>query len=243
MANGRETRESLVNEAEQVMIYLTRTIFVVICLTVLSTAPFVAAQTKSKGSTPINAQPLKNLEGKRSERFPNELPNYRFYETAKWRPLEPLVSTMADVRRILGEPTEANDVTQYTKPYPGDDKAKQPVFTYNLNSDWQLLVYFVKYCFQGYVPLPSSLDNRLCSINLIPRKPLPFNNVVYPSVFTKKDVRAIHGAWTEYSDETGLFYEVYTSPGPYGDERPGDLNRIIYTASEAGFKKHSTASK
>jgi hypothetical protein len=226
------------------MRYIQRSILLLICLTVLS-ASFVGAQSKSKSKKTSNTKlQVNKVIGIKSEKYPNELSDFRFYETAKWKSLEPLVSTMADVRKVLGEPSEANDVSQYTKPYPGDDKAKQPVFTYELNSDWQVLIYFVKYCFQGYVPLPDEFDNKLCSIDLIPKKRVPFKEIVFPDVFNKKDVSAIHGAWTEYSDGTGLFYEIYTKPGPYDKEsKPDDLNRIVYTASDETFKKYSTNKK
>ncbi|HEY0429555.1 MAG TPA: hypothetical protein VGC76_17375 [Pyrinomonadaceae bacterium] len=222
---------------------LSSSILLLICLTILSAA-FIGAQTKSKGKKTSNAKSqIKKAEGKRSEKYPNELPDFRFYETSKWKTLEPLISTMADVRKILGKPSEANDVSQFTKPYPGDDKAKQPVFTYNLSSEWQVLIYFVKYCFQGYVPLPDSLDNKLCSIDLIPRKRLSFKDVIFPSVFKNKEESGADAAWIEYSDGTGLFYDVYTTRTAYGDEIPGDLNRIVYTASDETFKKYSTSNK
>jgi hypothetical protein len=172
--------------------------------------------------------------------YPNELTGYRFYSTAKWNVIKPLVSTMGDVRRILGEPTEAHDVAAFTKPYPGDSVAKQPVFSYYLNSDWQLLVYFVKYCFQGYVPLPASLDDKVCSIDLLPRKPRHFQQIKFPSVFISKPVKAYHGAWIEYSDRKGLVYNITTQPGSYDKEsKLGDLDRIVYTASDALFKEYS----
>ena len=223
------------------MQHIQHSILLLICLTVLFTS-FVGAQSKLKVNKPKSKLQIK-VAGKKSEKYPNELPDFRFYEAAKWKTLEPLISTMADVRKVLGEPSEANDTSQFTKPYPGDDKAKQPVFTYKLNSDWEVLVYFVKYCFHGYFPLPDELDNKLCSIDLVPRKRTPFKSVVFPQVFKEKDVGAVDGAWTEYSDKTGLFYEVYTNPGPYGDEKPGDLNRIVYTASDETFKNHSENKK
>ncbi len=163
-----------------------------------------------------------------SGRYPNELPGFRFYQGSKWKALQPLTSTMQDVRKVMGEPSEANDVAAFTKPYPGDLKAKKPVFTYQLNSDWELLVYFVKYCFQGYVPLPADLDDRVCSLDLIPKTPVHFQQVTFPSIFKSKHEVAVDGAWTEYDDGLGLFYEVYTNPGPYDKKtKPGDLSRIV----------------
>src|SRR5271157_3714124 len=71
--------------------------------------------------------------------YPNELPGFRFFKQAKWNSLRPLISTMADVRRVLGKPDEAVDITQYTQPYPGDDTAKEPVWTYHVNQSWDRL--------------------------------------------------------------------------------------------------------
>jgi len=53
-----------------------------------------------------------------NDRYPNELPGYRFYATASWKSLEPLISTAADVRRVLGKPTNEVDLSQYFAPYP-----------------------------------------------------------------------------------------------------------------------------
>jgi hypothetical protein len=77
--------------------------------------------------------------------YPNELPGFRFFRQAKWNSLHPLISTMADTRRVLGKPDEAVDITQYTQPYPGDDVAKEPVWTYHVNQNWDRLVYFTRY--------------------------------------------------------------------------------------------------
>jgi hypothetical protein len=133
---------------------------------------------------------------------------------------------MEDVRKVLGDPVDARDVSQYTEPYPGDRIAKQPVFTYKMNDKWEILVYFARYCFHD---LPKDTQgDRLCSIDLIPTKRMPFDPKQLPSVFKKKHVAAVDAAWDEFSDGTGLRYEVYTTRTAYGDEKPGDLSRITY---------------
>lgn len=172
--------------------------------------------------------------------YPNELPNYRFHQTAKWNALVPLVSKMKDVRRVMGEPSETNDAAAFTKPYPGDVAAIKPVFTYNLDTDWQLLVYFVKYCFRGYVSLSINLNDTVCSLEFVPRKPKNFQAESFPTVFKSTPVSAPHGTWIEYDDGLGLIYEVYTRPGPYDTiNKTGDLNRIVYTAPNETFNKYS----
>jgi hypothetical protein len=160
------------------------------------------------------------------DRYPNELPEFRFYETASWRSLEPLVSTMADVRRVLGNPLEAHDVSEYTKPYPGDEKALKPVFSYNLSGGWKLLVYFTKYCF--HKPPQGLPGDRVCSFDLLPAFRISFDTSKLPAAFKKTHIPAVDAAWDEYSDGTGLRYEVYSTRTPYGENRPGDLFRISY---------------
>jgi hypothetical protein len=175
-----------------------------------------------------------------SSKYPNELPGFKYYENAKWKSLEPLVSTMADVRRILGEPNEAHDVSQFTKPYPGDAVAKRPVFTYELDNDWQILIYFVRYCFYEGPALPASLDDRLCTIDLVPKKRIPFGKVEFPAAFKKQNVTAVDAAWDEYADGSGLVYEVYTTKTPYDNKQPGDLNRITYGPSDETIRKYAS---
>src|SRR4051812_1707970 len=71
--------------------------------------------------------------------YPNELEGYKFIQTSKWKSLTPLVSTMADVRKALGEPAETKDIAQYSQQYPGDAAAKQPIFRYDVDNDWEMI--------------------------------------------------------------------------------------------------------
>jgi hypothetical protein len=159
-------------------------------------------------------------------RYPHELPDFKFFQSASWRSLEPLVSTMNDVRRVLGNPPEANDMSVYTEPYPGDEKAKEPVFVYKADKKWEVVVYFTRYC-SYHCPKDVPRD-RLCSIDLIPINRIKFDATKLSSAFEKKHVEGIDAKWDEYSDGTGLHYEVYTTRPQYGKELPGDLSRISY---------------
>jgi hypothetical protein len=133
------------------------------------------------------------------------------------------------VRRLLGDPETANDVSQFTEPYPGDALAKHPVFTHKmhaLNEEWGVLIYFAKYCFHTHskqVP-----GDSICSIDLVPVDRLVFDLKELPPIFKKRHVQAVDGAWDEYSDGRGLRYDVYTMSTPYGGHLPGDLDRISY---------------
>jgi hypothetical protein len=161
-----------------------------------------------------------------ANRYPNELVGFKFFETAPWRSLVPLVSTMKDVRRTLGSPVEASDVSSPAKPYPGDERARAPILTYRLNPEWDVLVSFTRYCF-----LPHAKEipgDRLCSIDLIPTKRVPFNPAKLSSSFKKRHVDAVDASWDEYSDGSGLRYDIYTGGMNYGKLRPGDLRNISY---------------
>jgi len=142
--------------------------------------------------------------------------------------LRPLVSTSADVRRALGTPTDESDIAHYGEPYPGDDEAVAPVLTFDGGPDWEILVYLVKSDARARESLSESVRDLLLSIDLLPKHRRPFANVAFPAPFRKKYVVAADAAWDEYSDGSGLLYQVYTTRTPYGDEEPGDLNRISY---------------
>ena len=155
--------------------------------------------------------------------YPNELPGYRFYQNAKWRKLNSANSTIADVRELLGRPDIATDLADAAGPYPGDEHVTDVVFTYRrLMHGWDVLIYLRNSC--G----PSAETPRLCNVDLLPRKPIPFAKVKFPADFTEKHVTAVDAAWDEYGDGFGLRYEVYSTKTPYGKELPGDLNRISY---------------
>jgi hypothetical protein len=163
-----------------------------------------------------------SVSGQEANPYPHELLGYRYYETAKWRGLTPSRSTIVDVRKLLGNPENATDLAQPVAPYHGDAKVKSVVFTYSkLMPDWDVLIYLEKSCGVSQTP-------RLCSIDLVPHERIPFSHMTISPAFTKRHVDAADAAWDEYSDGSGLSYEIYTTKTPYGQQLPGDLNRISY---------------
>ena len=155
-------------------------------------------------------------------RYPNELPQFRFFDASKWHSLTPSVSTISDVRQLLGKPDNATDLRHPVGAYPGDEKTDSVVFTYaRIMPGWDVLIYIATSCGDKKRP-------ALCSIDLVPRRSVPFGKVEFPPAFTKKHINAADASWDEYQDDSGLSYEVYTSKTPYGITRPGDLNRISY---------------
>jgi hypothetical protein len=164
-----------------------------------------------------------SLVGQQAAPYPNELPSFRFYETAKWGSLKPSSSTIVEVRKLLGNPDDATDLAHPVAPYPGDANVASVVFTYSrLMPDWDVLVYLRKSC-------SGSETLGLCSVDLVPHERIPFLHMTFSAVFTKRHVVAADAAWDEYSDGSGLSYEVYTTKTPHGKELPGDLNRISYS--------------
>jgi hypothetical protein len=83
------------------------------------------------------------------------------------------------------------------------------------------------------------MSNRLCSIDLVPKKRIPFGAIEFPVVFKKKHVTAVDAAWDEFKDGSGLVYEVYTTGPRYGNKQPGDLNRIVYGPSDEVLARYA----
>ncbi|MFV8753940.1 hypothetical protein ACNOYE_25625 [Nannocystaceae bacterium ST9] len=179
----------------------------------------------------VEAEPTDRPPAPESIRYPNELPGYQFFADAAWRELVPLESTLADVRRVLGEPDDARDIAQYTRPYPGDDQAIQPVLTYDLSSDWDLLVYLVRSDLSVNRDYPASVQDRLLSLELVPDHDHPFLGE-FSERWKPREVMAADAGWITYEDGSGLAYQVYRTDVGSG-EGPGDLNRIVYGPSDA----------
>lgn len=175
-------------------------------------------------------------------RYSNELPKLRFYEDAKWKALTPLISSISDVRRVLGPPKKTIDIAHYFDSYSDDNRAIAPLFIYPMDGDWQIFAYLGKHC--GYqsssLPFP---ENRLCTIELLPKRHRSFHNLSFPPVFLKRHVNGADAAWDEYRDSEGLAYEVYTTRTPYGGDVPGDLSRIVYGPSDEELKKFNMTRK
>ena len=170
-------------------------------------------------------------------RYPNELAGFRFFESAPWRTLVPLSSTMADVRKVLGDPQEAIDLAHYNS-YPGDATAEAPLFIYQFDKAWKVYIYFAGPKLYPANGLSKTVFGRLFSIDLISEEPLHFLKKL-PKPFVRKPTLAADAGWDEFRDCSGLCYSVYTSSTPYGKTKPGDLNRISYGPSDAEIARNA----
>jgi hypothetical protein len=152
--------------------------------------------------------------------YPNELEGFKLY--AKYcSGLEPMKSTVADVKKVLGNPLE--------------NKSGKFVLWFEKDG-WQILVYL----YPDNGEYPSHLAGKVVeSIDFISVKPVSFAAIKFPKAFNKADIRAADARWDEYYDAFGLVYEVYKSSIAYAVGRHGtptyrsrgDLNRVSYRAA------------
>lgn len=166
--------------------------------------------------------------------YPRELDGYRLSATASWGTLRPLVSTLADVRRLLGTPKEEVDLALSPGArYPGDARATQPLLIYAHDKDWDLYVYAVRSDLSTIDRFPVALRDHLGTLELLPRAPRSFAGIdLAARGFSSQRVHAADAGWLDWSDGSGLHYHVYEGkPGPRG--RGGTLSRIVYGPSEA----------
>jgi len=147
--------------------------------------------------------------------YPNELESFKLY--AKYCPgLEPMKSTVDDVKKVLGNPLE--------------DKSGKFVLWFEKDG-WNILVYI----YPGNGEYPSHLAGKVVeSIDFISIKSVYFAAVKFPTAFNK----AAYTHWDEYYDAYGLAYKVYTSSIGYAVRHGtptyrsrGDLNRVSYRAA------------
>jgi hypothetical protein len=172
----------------------------------------------------------------RTNPYPNEIEGYKFWATAKWRTLVPLESTLADVRRVLGAPESESDIASLSAPYPGDDKAVQPVLSYSLSDGWHAYVYLVRSNLSVASKYAAAVQDRLLSIDLVPDASVPFAGRVPESIFhVDKSVGVV--SELVYADGSGLSYQVYLHTSAHEHTRAGDLDRIVYGPSDAARRR------
>lgn len=164
----------------------------------------------------------------------SELPGLELRAGSRWAALEPLESTMADVRRVMGPPNEERDLARYSANYPGDDVALQPLYRYSLDPEWDALVYFVKTSSERRARFPASLQDRLFSIDLIPREERSFDIRRIPTSFIRTHVDAADGAWDEFADGSGLVYAIASRDPP----KLRIVDRVSYGPSDAALRRH-----
>jgi hypothetical protein len=163
--------------------------------------------------------------------YPNELPQLKLYQEAKWSALEPYVSTRADVDRILGEPVPVYD-----------ELLRDYVNGYEYDGEWKVVITYIG---QGG-DLPDSLVGRVSHITLYPQKRVSLRGVEFLPTFSRytyKDRRDSNVEGIVYYDKFGLRYSVYSKDSPDGRVHAGDLYLIIYGPSDEQTAKYTNKVK
>jgi hypothetical protein len=163
-----------------------------------------ARQSLSKGQSP----------------YPNELPNLKLYREAKWNSLQPYVSTIDDVEKLLGEPV------------PMLDDRLHGEFGFEYDPDWTIVIDVVG---KGG-DLPDSVAGRVSLIYLHPKKSVSLVGADF-SAFRGYTYREGNEEGTVYYDKFGLRYVVYEKDTADGRFHAGDLKSIMYGPSDEATAK------
>jgi hypothetical protein len=160
--------------------------------------------------------------------YPNELPGLALYRESKWKSIEPYVSTRADVERVLGEPMPvySESMRAWTMGYEYDHDCP----------DWRIIIVYIG---EGG-SLPDSLVGHVLNIRLEPKRRVSLKDTVFPEVFLKgysKD-RVNKKEFFTYDDSDGLHYSVSAKDSADKRIHKGDLEVIIYGASEETEAKY-----
>jgi hypothetical protein len=158
--------------------------------------------------------------------YPNELPTLKLYQEAKWNSLKPLVSTIDDVEKLLGEPVPVADDRLH-----GD-------FGFEYDPDWTIVISVVG---KGG-ELPDSLAGRVFHITLYPKKRVSLVGADF-SAFRGATYTGHDEETTSYYDKFGLWYSVYAKSTADGRFHPGDLEYVMYGPSDEARAKHSNKGK
>ena len=155
--------------------------------------------------------------------YPNELPNLKLHEQAKWGALKPYVSTIDDVERLLGEPVAVYDELLHTY-----------VAGFQDDPDWTIMIDVVG----GGGNLPDSVAGRVLSIELYPKKRVSLVGANF-SAFRGATYTGPDEETTSYYDSFGLRYVVFEKDTANGRFHAGDLKRIDYGPSDEATAKFS----
>ncbi len=152
-------------------------------------------------------------------RYPNELPNLKLYQDAKWNALKPYISTFDDGVKLLGEPVRAFD-----------DRLHRSDWGYDYDPDWTIFVDIL-----GSDPdLTDAVRGRVLHVYLNPKKRISVVGADFSAfrAYSYTDSRDPNVGGTVYYDRFGLRYSVYAKDTPDGRFHTGDLESIIYGPSD-----------
>ncbi len=136
----------------------------------------------------------------------NEIKDFEVFEKGPWKNLVPGISDQRSVKEILGIGIPSEHVKK--------------LLCFDGNDQYKLYIYFNDSIETGKAIIDT--------MDFIPKNHTSMKGINWPVNFRTQEVMAPCAKWIEYSDGTGLVYEVYTSKTRYGKNQPGDLNRISF---------------
>jgi hypothetical protein len=155
-------------------------------------------------------------------RYPNELPNLKLYQDARWNALKPYISTIDDGVKLLGEPVRVFDYRLQRYDWGYDDP------------DWTIFVDVL-----GSDPdLTDAVRGRVLHVYVNPKKCISlvgadFSAFKSDSSTYSRDPSVGGTVYAMiYYDKFGLRYSVYAKDTPDGRFHAGDLASIIYGPSD-----------
>ncbi|MCM8541896.1 MAG: hypothetical protein NE328_16625 [Lentisphaeraceae bacterium] len=138
-----------------------------------------------------------------------ELKGFEFYGKGEWSKIVPGKTSANSVIDLMGKGEESEHVNS--------------LLIYKGYQDYKIYIYLTK---------PVNNENSIVeSVDFIPNGKVPMGQIKWLANFKIVPVRAACAAWKEYTDKSGLVYEVYTTSTRYGGHVPGDLNRVSYRES------------
>ena len=175
----------------------------------------------------FGAPQVRQSPSKHESQYPNELSNLKLHQEAKWKSLQPYVSTVGDVEKLLGKP-----VAVY------DELLQSYVAGFQYDPNWTIVVDVIGEDSE----LPPTRVGRVLSIELHPKRRISLVGADF-SAFRAATYTARDEETTSYYDKFGLRYVVFERDTANGRFHAGDLKRIEYGPSEEETKEYLSKAK
>lgn len=155
-----------------------------------------------------------------TKEFPNELPGYRFVDTAKWRDLLSTETEASDVLSLMGEPIKDLTISSTKRLDHEDYKVRHLRYKHDEAWDVSFLVTLRD--------RHNRKTNSLYAVRLYPRKIIDFSEIEFPDELSQREVTGAASSSTLYSDRQGLTYRVHRETFQEEERPPGALVSIEY---------------
>jgi hypothetical protein len=156
-----------------------------------------------------------------ASRYSNELPGYRFVQTAKWRSLLSPATTTTDVLNLMGTPIKDFTIDQSAKRSDGDDYLVRHL-RFAHDAGWEVAFLLT------LRDKDKKAVNALNAVRLYPTRDIDFSKTTFPPEFEASERSGAASTFILYSDPRGLTYRVHESTLQEEPRPPGTLISIEY---------------